>query len=155
MRKVLETARHDHKAVVKERIEHISKLSDVVDVTKGLYDTAKVCHDGSYVLQRFLLLWLVMNLQIPFIIFVANELGHCQVGSWSIWAKATSSIFEWCQEHVGSMGSIWSRRAWSSTTKIGGNCTLENWSQLGWPKSGTCGGNILPFPVHHATTVLL
>ena len=23
------------------------------------------------------------------------------------------------------------------------------------PKSGTCGGNILPFPVHHATTVLL
>ncbi|TPX34398.1 hypothetical protein SmJEL517_g02973 [Synchytrium microbalum] len=41
MKKVLETARHDHKAVVKERIDHISKLSDVVDVTKGLYDMSK------------------------------------------------------------------------------------------------------------------
>ncbi|TPX43349.1 hypothetical protein SeMB42_g04757 [Synchytrium endobioticum] len=41
MKKVLETARQDHKAVVQERIEHISKLSDVVDITKGLYDMAK------------------------------------------------------------------------------------------------------------------
>lgn len=41
MKKILENARQDHKAVVQERIQHISKLSDVVDVTKGLYDMAK------------------------------------------------------------------------------------------------------------------
>jgi F-type H+-transporting ATPase subunit b len=42
MRKVLNDAREEHKAVVHERISHISKLADVVDVTKGLYSISKV-----------------------------------------------------------------------------------------------------------------
>ncbi|KAJ3209973.1 atp4 subunit B of the stator stalk of mitochondrial F1F0 ATP synthase [Dinochytrium kinnereticum] len=41
MKKVLEQAREEHKAVVQERINHISKLSDVVDVTKALYESSK------------------------------------------------------------------------------------------------------------------
>ncbi|KAI9205122.1 uncharacterized protein BJ171DRAFT_581329 [Polychytrium aggregatum] len=41
IRKVLNEAREDHKAVVQERISHISKLSDVVEVTKGLYQISR------------------------------------------------------------------------------------------------------------------
>ncbi|KAJ1560537.1 atp4 subunit B of the stator stalk of mitochondrial F1F0 ATP synthase, partial [Nowakowskiella sp. JEL0078] len=41
IRNVLTQARKDHKAVVQERITHISKLSDVVDVTKDLYGLSK------------------------------------------------------------------------------------------------------------------
>ncbi|KAJ1556168.1 atp4 subunit B of the stator stalk of mitochondrial F1F0 ATP synthase [Nowakowskiella sp. JEL0078] len=41
IRSVLTQAREDHKAVVQERITHISKLSDVVDVTKDLYGLSK------------------------------------------------------------------------------------------------------------------
>ncbi|KAJ3116891.1 atp4 subunit B of the stator stalk of mitochondrial F1F0 ATP synthase [Nowakowskiella sp. JEL0407] len=41
IKSVLTQAREDHKAVVKERMEHIGKLSDVVDVTKSLYGLSK------------------------------------------------------------------------------------------------------------------
>ncbi|KAI8847877.1 hypothetical protein BC829DRAFT_444249 [Chytridium lagenaria] len=41
MKKVLEQAREEHKSVVQERITHISKLADVVDVTKALFETSK------------------------------------------------------------------------------------------------------------------
>ncbi|KAL2912380.1 atp4 subunit B of the stator stalk of mitochondrial F1F0 ATP synthase [Polyrhizophydium stewartii] len=37
----LTKARTEHRAVVQERIDHIGKLSDAVDVTKGLYDISK------------------------------------------------------------------------------------------------------------------
>ncbi|KAI8813981.1 hypothetical protein BJ742DRAFT_746713 [Cladochytrium replicatum] len=40
-RRVLEQARSDHKAVVKERIEHISKMSDAAEVTQGLFAISK------------------------------------------------------------------------------------------------------------------
>ncbi|KAJ8331899.1 atp4 subunit B of the stator stalk of mitochondrial F1F0 ATP synthase [Batrachochytrium dendrobatidis] len=41
IRNVLTQARLDHKAVVQERISHIGKLSDAVEVTKGLFDISK------------------------------------------------------------------------------------------------------------------
>ncbi len=41
IKKVLEQAREDHKAVVKERIAHISKINELVDVTKHLYGMSK------------------------------------------------------------------------------------------------------------------
>jgi F-type H+-transporting ATPase subunit b len=41
MKKVLNQAREDHKSVVKERIDHIGKLADVVPVTSTLYDVSK------------------------------------------------------------------------------------------------------------------
>ncbi|KAJ3271528.1 atp4 subunit B of the stator stalk of mitochondrial F1F0 ATP synthase [Terramyces sp. JEL0728] len=41
IKKVLYQAREDHKAVVKERMDHIGKLSDVVEVTDALYDISK------------------------------------------------------------------------------------------------------------------
>ncbi|KAJ3104602.1 atp4 subunit B of the stator stalk of mitochondrial F1F0 ATP synthase [Phlyctochytrium bullatum] len=41
MKKVLEQARSEHKAVVQERIAHISKLADVVDVTKAMFETSR------------------------------------------------------------------------------------------------------------------
>ena len=39
--RVLNQAREDHKAVVKERIAHIGKLSDAVEVTKSLFEQSK------------------------------------------------------------------------------------------------------------------
>eukprot|EP00842_Homolaphlyctis_polyrhiza_P001656 jgi/Hompol1/2491/HPOL_002926-RA len=39
--KVLTQAREDHKSVVKERMAHIGKLSDAVEVTQGLYEMSK------------------------------------------------------------------------------------------------------------------
>ena len=41
IRRVLNEAREQHKSVVKERIAHISKLDDVVDVTKALFSISK------------------------------------------------------------------------------------------------------------------
>lgn len=41
IRKVLEKAREDHAAVVRERIEHVTKLADAVPVTNALYDISK------------------------------------------------------------------------------------------------------------------
>ncbi|KAJ3041863.1 atp4 subunit B of the stator stalk of mitochondrial F1F0 ATP synthase [Rhizophlyctis rosea] len=41
IRRVLDQAREDHKAVVEERITHISKMDDLVDVTKGMFDLSK------------------------------------------------------------------------------------------------------------------
>ncbi|KAJ3415071.1 atp4 subunit B of the stator stalk of mitochondrial F1F0 ATP synthase [Chytridiales sp. JEL 0842] len=41
IRNVLNKAREEHKAVVQERIAHIGKLADVVDVTKGLFAISK------------------------------------------------------------------------------------------------------------------
>ncbi|KAJ3145093.1 atp4 subunit B of the stator stalk of mitochondrial F1F0 ATP synthase [Irineochytrium annulatum] len=41
IRNVLNAAREEHKEVVRERMTHIAKLSDVVDVTKSLFGTAK------------------------------------------------------------------------------------------------------------------
>ncbi|KAJ3092732.1 NADPH-dependent diflavin oxidoreductase 1 [Quaeritorhiza haematococci] len=41
VQKVLTQAREDHKAVVKERMEHIGKMSDIVDVTNNLYEMSK------------------------------------------------------------------------------------------------------------------
>lgn len=42
IKRVLEQARSDHKAVVQERIQHIGKMSDIVEVTKALYEMSKV-----------------------------------------------------------------------------------------------------------------
>jgi F-type H+-transporting ATPase subunit b len=39
---VLENARKDHKAVVQERIDHIGKMEDTVEVTEALYEISKV-----------------------------------------------------------------------------------------------------------------
>jgi F-type H+-transporting ATPase subunit b len=39
---VLTQARQDHKEVVQERINHIGKMSDVVDVTKAMFEISKV-----------------------------------------------------------------------------------------------------------------
>ncbi|KAI8819397.1 uncharacterized protein EV422DRAFT_111027 [Fimicolochytrium jonesii] len=41
IKRVLEQARQDHKAVVQERIQHVGKMSDIVDVTNGLYEMSK------------------------------------------------------------------------------------------------------------------
>ncbi|KAI8999262.1 hypothetical protein BC832DRAFT_571669 [Gaertneriomyces semiglobifer] len=41
IKRVLEQARNDHKAVVEERIQHIGKMSDIVDVTSGLFEISK------------------------------------------------------------------------------------------------------------------
>ncbi|KAI9328243.1 hypothetical protein DFJ73DRAFT_861985 [Zopfochytrium polystomum] len=41
IRRVLNEAREQHKAVVQERIAHIAKLEDVVGVTKGLFEISK------------------------------------------------------------------------------------------------------------------
>ncbi|KAI8914001.1 hypothetical protein DFJ77DRAFT_440881 [Powellomyces hirtus] len=41
IKRVLEQARGDHKAVVQERIQHIGKMSDIVDVTNGLFEMSK------------------------------------------------------------------------------------------------------------------
>ncbi|KAJ3021133.1 atp4 subunit B of the stator stalk of mitochondrial F1F0 ATP synthase [Thoreauomyces humboldtii] len=41
IKRVLEQARNDHKAVVQERISHIGKMSDIVDVTNGLFEMSK------------------------------------------------------------------------------------------------------------------
>ncbi|TPX69328.1 hypothetical protein SpCBS45565_g02523 [Spizellomyces sp. 'palustris'] len=41
IKRVLEQARNDHKAVVQERIQHIGKMSDIVDVTNGLFEMSK------------------------------------------------------------------------------------------------------------------
>ncbi|KAI9104786.1 hypothetical protein DFS34DRAFT_641943 [Phlyctochytrium arcticum] len=41
IKRVLEKAREDHKAVVRERSEHIGKMSDIVEVTNGLFDMSK------------------------------------------------------------------------------------------------------------------
>ncbi|KXS10080.1 hypothetical protein M427DRAFT_89454, partial [Gonapodya prolifera JEL478] len=41
IRDVLSKAREDHKAVVEERLEHVSKLGDVVGVTKNLYEVSR------------------------------------------------------------------------------------------------------------------
>ncbi len=38
---VLSQARQDHRAVVQERIDHIGKMNDIVQVTDGLYDMSK------------------------------------------------------------------------------------------------------------------
>jgi F-type H+-transporting ATPase subunit b len=38
----LENARNDHKAVVQERMDHIGKLADTVEVTEALYAMSKV-----------------------------------------------------------------------------------------------------------------
>ncbi|KAJ3333650.1 atp4 subunit B of the stator stalk of mitochondrial F1F0 ATP synthase [Blyttiomyces sp. JEL0837] len=42
MRRVLNDARAQHKEVVQERINHIGKLADVVDVTKGMFEANNV-----------------------------------------------------------------------------------------------------------------
>ncbi|RKO94063.1 ATPase, F0 complex, B chain/subunit B/MI25, partial [Blyttiomyces helicus] len=39
--KLMEQARADHKAVVQERIAHIAKMENLVDVTKDLFDMSK------------------------------------------------------------------------------------------------------------------
>ncbi|KAJ3167265.1 atp4 subunit B of the stator stalk of mitochondrial F1F0 ATP synthase [Geranomyces variabilis] len=41
IKNVLEQARGDHKAVVQERIQHIGKMSDIVDVTNSLFEMSK------------------------------------------------------------------------------------------------------------------
>ncbi|KAJ3338496.1 atp4 subunit B of the stator stalk of mitochondrial F1F0 ATP synthase [Entophlyctis luteolus] len=41
MRNILTAAREQHKAVVKERMDHIGKLANSVEVTKGLFDISK------------------------------------------------------------------------------------------------------------------
>ncbi|KAJ3227472.1 atp4 subunit B of the stator stalk of mitochondrial F1F0 ATP synthase [Clydaea vesicula] len=41
VRRVLNEARNDHQAVVQERMNHIGKLSDVVEVTENLYGMSK------------------------------------------------------------------------------------------------------------------
>ncbi|KAJ3338725.1 atp4 subunit B of the stator stalk of mitochondrial F1F0 ATP synthase [Gonapodya sp. JEL0774] len=38
---ILVQAREDHKAVVEERLDHVSKLGDVVGVTKNLYEVSR------------------------------------------------------------------------------------------------------------------
>lgn len=42
MKKILEDARKEHMEVVKEKINHISKVDELVDVTSHLYGMAKV-----------------------------------------------------------------------------------------------------------------
>ncbi|KAJ3288970.1 atp4 subunit B of the stator stalk of mitochondrial F1F0 ATP synthase [Rhizoclosmatium sp. JEL0117] len=41
IRNVLTAAREQHRAVVKERIDHIGKLGNAVEVTKGLFEISK------------------------------------------------------------------------------------------------------------------
>ncbi|KAJ3001486.1 UNVERIFIED_CONTAM: atp4 subunit B of the stator stalk of mitochondrial F1F0 ATP synthase, partial [Siphonaria sp. JEL0065] len=41
IRNVLTAAREQHAAVVKERIDHIGKLADAVEVTKGLFEISR------------------------------------------------------------------------------------------------------------------
>ena len=42
MKNILENARNQHKEVVQEKITHISKVDELVDVTGHLYGMAKV-----------------------------------------------------------------------------------------------------------------
>ncbi|KAJ3282609.1 atp4 subunit B of the stator stalk of mitochondrial F1F0 ATP synthase [Borealophlyctis nickersoniae] len=41
IKRVLENAREEHKVVVQERINHIGKMSDLVDVTKNMFEMSK------------------------------------------------------------------------------------------------------------------
>ncbi|KAJ3049964.1 atp4 subunit B of the stator stalk of mitochondrial F1F0 ATP synthase [Rhizophlyctis rosea] len=41
IKRVLEQAREEHKTVVQERIAHITKMDDLVDVTKGMFEMSK------------------------------------------------------------------------------------------------------------------
>ncbi|KND01145.1 uncharacterized protein SPPG_04237 [Spizellomyces punctatus DAOM BR117] len=55
IKNVLESARADHKAVVQERVNHISKMSDIVNVTDALFDMSKemvVLVEQAYELQQ-------------------------------------------------------------------------------------------------------
>jgi F-type H+-transporting ATPase subunit b len=47
IKKVLNQARASHKAVVQERIDHIAKMSDVVQVTNGMYEVSKVLRHNT------------------------------------------------------------------------------------------------------------
>ena len=44
---ILNAARADHTEAVKTRIESVSQLGSVVDVTKTLFEVSKVCLLGS------------------------------------------------------------------------------------------------------------
>lgn len=48
MKKILEDARKEHMEVVKEKINHISKVDELVDVTSHLYGMAKVSKETNY-----------------------------------------------------------------------------------------------------------
>jgi F-type H+-transporting ATPase subunit b len=52
IKNILNAARADHTDAVKTRIESVTQLSSVVDITKTLFEVSKVCHrfGGSGVL---------------------------------------------------------------------------------------------------------
>ena len=46
---ILNAAREDHTAAVKQRIENVTELGGVIDVTKSLFEVSKVCdHSSGY-----------------------------------------------------------------------------------------------------------
>lgn len=43
VKNILNAARQDHTAAVKDRIENVQQMSGVVDITKALFEVSKVC----------------------------------------------------------------------------------------------------------------